>query len=151
MATEIRKKQAARAIAELLEQLLRVVESQALAQGINPVHWTALRYFSQANKSARTVGSFGKYHMTTPSSASQTISALVKKKLLAKSVGKDSRVRRIELTALGRKLLEDDPNKILVGAIETLSEEQLATLANVVEQLMRTASAANEPDSRKSS
>lgn len=147
-AAQARRERSARAIAELLEQLSRVSVSRAIARGMNPVHWSALRYFAQANESARHVGAFAAFNMTTASSASQTITALVKKKLLAKKRGIDSRQRLIELTPQGRRLLEDDPINVLAASIASLSDDQLLLMAEVMERLAVTSYGANPSRTR---
>ena len=139
-----RRERSARAIAELIEQLSRTISARAFTTGMNPVHWTALRYLSQANESARHIGAFAKFHMTTPSSASQTMTALENKGLIAKRAGPDGRQRLIELTSKGRRLLETDPMLVLAASIATLSDEQMMVMADVMESLTRISSA--EPD-----
>jgi DNA-binding MarR family transcriptional regulator len=133
-----RRDRSARAIAELIEQLSRTIASRAFIGGMNPVHWTALRYLSQANESARQVGAFAKFHMTTPSSASQTMTALENKGLVIKKAGPDGRQRILELTPKGRRLLNKDPIQALAASIQTLSDEQMLLMAEVMENLTRT-------------
>lgn len=132
-----RRLRSARAIAELIEQIARTTASRAFTQGLNPAHWTALRYLAQANDSARNVGSFAKFHMTTPSSASQTISALEAKGLVIKRPGVDSRQRRLELTHEGRRILAGDPINELAAAIASLPSEHLHAVAEIMGELTR--------------
>ena len=144
-----RRERSARAIAELVEQLSRTMASRAFTNGMNPVHWTALRYINQANESARNIGAFAKFHMTTPSSASQTMTALENKGLVAKKVGPDGRQRMIELTPKGKRLLSKDPIHTLAGSIATLSDEQMNLMAEVMENLTRIS--VREPDDSENS
>lgn len=139
-----RRERSARAIAELIEQLSRTTASRAFANGMNPVHWTALRYINQANESVRNIGAFAKFHMTTPSSASQTMTALENKGLVAKKVGPDGRQRLIELTPKGRRLLSKDPILTLAASISKLPDEQMLLMAEVMENLTRMS--VREPD-----
>jgi DNA-binding MarR family transcriptional regulator len=132
-----RRDRSARAIAELIEQLSRTIASRAVTGGMNPVHWTALRYISQANESARQVGAFAKFHLTTPSSASQTMTALENKGLVTKKAGPDGRQRILELTPKGRRLLNKDPIQALAASIQTLSDDQMFLMAEVMENLTR--------------
>jgi len=132
-----RREQSARAIAELIEQLSRSTASRAFANGMNPVHWTALRYINQANQSASNIGAFAKFHMTTPSSASQTMTALENKGLVVKKIGPDGRQRMIELTPKGKRLLNKDPIQTLAASICMLSDEQIYLMAEVMESLTR--------------
>jgi DNA-binding MarR family transcriptional regulator len=135
--SQSRRDRSARAIAELIEQLSRTIASRAFTGGMNPVHWTALRYLSQANESARQVGAFAKFHMTTPSSASQTMTALENKGLVIKKAGPDGRQRILELTPKGRRLLNKDPIQTLAASIQALSDEQMLLMAEVMENLTR--------------
>ncbi len=139
--SQIRRQRSARAIAELIEQLSRIVESRAVSNGLNPAQWAALRYIAQANEAARDIGAFSRYHLTTPSSASQTISALVGKGFVVKKAGADSRRRTLDLTLRGRRLLDHDPILHLARAIQTLSDDQLFLMAEVTEILIKAASA----------
>ena len=137
MGSQGRRDRSARAIAELIEQLSRTIASRAFSGGMNPVHWTALRYISQANESARQIGAFAKFHMTTPSSASQTMTALENKGLVTKKAGPDGRQRILELTPKGRRLLSKDPIQALAASIQTLSDDQMFLMAEVMENLTR--------------
>jgi DNA-binding MarR family transcriptional regulator len=128
-----------------------MTSARAFTNGMNPVHWTALRYLSQANESARHIGAFAKFHMTTPSSASQTMTALENKGLLVKKAGPDGRQRLIDLTAKGRRLLEKDPMLALAASIATLSDEQMMVMADVMENLTRISlPVLEEPDPERS-
>src|SRR5215472_717137 len=60
-----RRIRSARALAARLEQLARVLASQALAQGLNSAQWTALRYLATADEQTRHVGAFAAFHLTT--------------------------------------------------------------------------------------
>ena len=130
---------AARAIAQLIELLARSLASRGFSHGLNPAQWAALRYVAQADEDARTIGAFARFHLTTPSSASQTISALVKKKLIVKTKGGDSRRRSLELTLKGRRSLRNDPIAELTRAIHGLSDDQLFLMAEIMDQLTKAA------------
>jgi DNA-binding MarR family transcriptional regulator len=130
---------AAHAIAELIEQLSRITFQRGLASGLNPAQWTALRYLDRVNESARHVGAFAEFHRTTPSSASQTLSALEKRGLVTKQKGEDSRRRMLALTAAGRAVLAHDPLATLAATIATLPEKELSSLAEILELLTRAA------------
>jgi DNA-binding MarR family transcriptional regulator len=121
-----------------MEQLWNAMSNHAINQGMKPAQWTALRYLAQANESACHVGAFAQFHRTTPSSASQTMTALEKRNLVVKRKGEDNRQRILALTAEGEQLLKDDPMLGLAATIATLSDEQLATMAEVMNTLLRT-------------
>jgi DNA-binding MarR family transcriptional regulator len=128
---------AARAIAELVEQLWHATSNRGFATGLNPAQWTALRYLDRVSEGARSVGAFAEFHRTPPSSASQTFSALVKRGLVAKEKGTDSRQRLLTLTRAGREILKQDPLDHLADAITQLSERQLTSLTEIMEKLAR--------------
>jgi len=132
-----RRERAARAIAELVELLGRSLASRGFSNGLNPAQWAALRYIAQADESARTIGAFARFHLTTPSSASQTMSALVNKRLVMKTKGGDQRMRTLDLTARGRRLLKDDPIADLTRAIHSLSDDQLFLMAEIMARLTK--------------
>lgn len=134
-----RRAQAARAIAELIELLARSVASEGRSNGLNPAQWAALRYVARAHESARSIGAFAKFHLTTPSSASQTLSALANKKLIVKGKGPDNRTTTVRLTAKGRRRLERDPLASLTQAIHNLSDEQLLLMADIMATLTKAA------------
>ncbi|HTP83660.1 MAG TPA: MarR family winged helix-turn-helix transcriptional regulator [Alphaproteobacteria bacterium] len=125
----------ARALAARLEQLARVLASQALAHGLNSAQWTALRYLAAADEQARHVGAFAAFHLTTASSASQTLSALVRKGLVAKRPGGDARRRTLSLTEAGHLMLAQDPLGKLLARLDGLSELQFEALTDALEAL----------------
>ena len=125
----------ARALAERIEQLGRVLASRALAHGLNSAQWIALRYLANADEAARHVGAFAAFHLTTPSSASQTMSALVRKGLVAKHPGADARQRTLSLTEAGRQILAHDPLRKVLHKLECLSDHQFDVLAWVIDSL----------------
>lgn len=134
-----RRDRAARAVAELIALLARSLASRGFSHGLNPAQWAALRYIAQADESARSIGAFAKFHMTTPSSASQTMSALAKKKLVVKAKGGDHRMRMLALTAKGRRYIKSDPIADLTRAIHSLSDEQLFLVADIMARLTKAA------------
>jgi DNA-binding MarR family transcriptional regulator len=130
-----RQSRSARTVAARLEQLARVLASRALAQGLNSAQWTALRYLATADESARHVGAFATFHLTTASSASQTLSALVRKGLIAKRPGGDARRRTLTLTEAGRQMLAHDPVSEVLARLDRLSVQQFESLADALEIL----------------
>jgi DNA-binding MarR family transcriptional regulator len=135
------RERSAHAVAELVDQLSRTVANDSFATGLNPAQWAALRYVAQANETARNVGAFARHHLITPSSASQTIQALVRKKLVTKRSGTDRRSRSLEVTPQGQQALRSDPLNRLTKAIATLPESQLLGLADALVSLLKDAAA----------
>ena len=119
-----------------MEQLLRLLVTESFSRDLNPAQWAALRYLSRANESARQIGAFATFRRTTPSSASQTISALVKKGMIVKSRGQDGRSRTLDLTKEGADMLAHDPIMLLSDAIESLPSEKRQLLAETMQLLL---------------
>jgi DNA-binding MarR family transcriptional regulator len=114
-----------RAIAELLDHTMRMIYSQCFVEGLNPAQWSALRYLDRANPSSHTLTNFARVHCVSKAAASDTIAALVRKKLVAKKKDPhDGRVTRIDLTDKGRKLLVSDPLNLLIEALAKLLPQQ---------------------------
>ena len=132
-----RRENRARGIAEVIEQLWHATSNRSFNTGLNPAQWTALRYLERVNESARSVGAFAEFHRTTPSSSSQTFSALVKRGLVAKKKGDDSRQRILALTRAGRQMLKKDPLDNLAASVAQLPARQLNALAEIMEHLAR--------------
>lgn len=127
-----------RAVAELFEHLSRTLYSLSFSEGLNPAQWNALRYLNRVDAPARTMSAFARFHVTTRSTASQTLAALVRKKLIKKTRdAEDGRVIRLELTPKGRRLLERDPVNHLVAALATLPAERQRVAADTVESLIK--------------
>jgi DNA-binding MarR family transcriptional regulator len=131
-----RRADAARAAAELIDALIRDVQSRAFGSGINPAQWAALRFVAGANPSARTVSGFAEAHRTTKGTATQTIAALIRKGYLTRtSLREDRRRARLDLTEGGHALLLDDPLNALAEAIRNLPVEQQVSLGESLSRL----------------
>lgn len=123
--------------AGLLEQVSRSVQNLCFRDGLHPVQWSALRYFSRGGLKARTVSGLANYQGTTLAPASRTISALTRKGYLLSRVDpRDRRSRRIDLTNEGLAILEKDPLIDLEKMIESLPEEEQAEMAALLERLL---------------
>jgi DNA-binding MarR family transcriptional regulator len=108
--------------------------------GLTAAQWTALRYFSRANRLSRTVSAFAEFHLTTKGTASQTVKSLVSRDLLARAQSdRDGRSVTLNLTRAGRAVLAQDPFEALVDAVARLPHPELgdleAGLARVLEDL----------------
>lgn len=127
-----------RAVAELLTQVGRLSHSQGFTAGLNPAQWMALRYFSQANPTVCTVMRFAEYYGSSRGTASQSISALVRKGYLVRrpSPGKKSS-HVLQVTEAGRALLAQDPINHLIDGIEDLPDAKKPVFAESLELLVR--------------
>lgn len=124
-------------VAALLEQVSRVVQAHCFADGMHPVQWSALRYFSKASAPARTVSALANYQGTTLPPASRTVAALVNKGFLTMTIDPaDRRSRKIDLTDAGRVLVSQDPILGLMNAIGALSVDDRKVLISALEGIL---------------
>jgi DNA-binding MarR family transcriptional regulator len=123
-------------VARLLEQTARAVYDARGPRAIHAGQWAVLRYLARAGRQARTVGGVATYLGVTHAPASRAVSSLARKDLVTvRADPEDRRVRRIDLTAAGRALLEHDPVHRLTAAIEDLSADKQKDLAVTLEAL----------------
>ena len=110
-------------LAELVSQLGRYAYGEsAVAAGLSPAQWTALRYFSSANRFSRTVSAFAEFHATTRGTASQTVKGLVELGYLDRTPSiSDGRSTLLGLTPKAVDILAEDPIHRLTRAADSLS------------------------------
>ena len=127
----------AEAISELLLELGRRVDSAANASRLKPAQWSALRYLSRSQPSARTNRAFAQYHHTTTGTVTLTLKALTEKGLVKRAPDpKDGRVVRFDVTKEGHAVLENDPINHLVHSISALSDDERARLTDILTILL---------------
>lgn len=123
--------------AEIIVHLSRLAHGDGLPGGLTAAQWDALRYFSLANRTSRTLAAFADYQVTTRGTASQTISKLVEKGLLTRQASNvDRRSAQIDLTAEGRALCESDRFNELVHAISELPAGLKSDVLAAMESVM---------------
>ena len=123
-------------VARLLEQTARAVYESRGPKAIHAGQWAVLRYLARASRQARTVGGVATYLGVTHAPASRAVAALARKNFVTvKADSEDRRVRRIDLTASGKSLLDHDPVHRLTAAIEALSNSQQKEFAATLEIL----------------
>lgn len=123
-------------IARLLEQTARAVYESRGPRAIHAGQWAVLRYLARAARQARTVGGVASYLGVTHAPASRAVAALARKQLVTvKADSEDRRVRRIDLTASGKALLDHDPVHRLTAAIQSLSNDKQREFAATLETL----------------
>ncbi|HLG87403.1 MAG TPA: MarR family transcriptional regulator [Alphaproteobacteria bacterium] len=128
----------ARALVALIERLGRIAHLRGFHANLNPAQWAALRFLARANPSARTTTGFARANGTTQGTATQTISALVRKGLVARSPDSDDRrVMRLDLTDRGLALLQEDPLDEFVLAVDAIPPERSRALAVELAELNR--------------
>lgn len=137
LAAEVQRRYAgtAGAVAQSLEQLVRVHFGRSFVHGLKPAQWQALRYFALAPACERTVTGFARYRCSTMGTASTTISTLVRKGYLGRA-GDNPRNSGLYVTAAGYELLRDDPIHALVGEIAGLDPADQAALERTLPRLL---------------
>ncbi len=121
-------------VARLLEQTARAVYESRGPKAVHPGQWAVLRYLARAGRQARTVGGVAVYLGVTHAPASRAVAALARKEFVTvRTDSEDRRVRRIDLTAAGRALLDQDPVHRLTSAIEGLDGRAQAEFARTLE------------------
>jgi DNA-binding MarR family transcriptional regulator len=122
-----------------LERFTCAVARRESAHGLNPAQWAALRYIAQPPEDGAipTISGFARLRLTTPSSASQTVSSLVRVGLVARAAAPDKRQRPLELTPQGQLLLKRDPLRHLAGLIAGLSSKSLIEFSEVLDVVLR--------------
>lgn len=126
----------AQAIAELLTLVGRLSHSRGFTGGLNPAQWMALRYFSRANESVATVMKFAEHYGTSRGTASQSISALVRKGYLSRAPSKSKKSSHVlMLTETGLDLLRSDPVQGLIEGIKKLDDNHRQCVSEALEIL----------------
>lgn len=121
-------------VSELLAHLgRRATTAGGAGSELTPVQWSALRYFSRANRFSRTPSAFARFRATTRGTASATIAGLVRGGYLERRrCGDDGRSVQLAPTPAGEQLLQRDPLQAMERAIAQLGDEEKRSLAAVV-------------------
>ena len=103
------------------------------------MQWGALRYIAQSatDGGIPTISGFARLRLTTPSSASQTVSSLVRLGLVTRASAPDKRQRPLALTAQGELLLKRDPLRHLAGLVAGISSESFMEFSGVLDLMLR--------------
>ncbi|WP_417495502.1 MarR family winged helix-turn-helix transcriptional regulator [Maricaulis sp.] len=121
-----------------LERLSRLMLNEGHADGLKPAQWEALRFLALANRFSRTAGGLGAYLGLTKGTVSQTLNALERKGLVARSTdGQDRRRVQLAVTPAGRALIDRDPLGELSDAIDHLPRPERDRLAASLETVLR--------------
>jgi DNA-binding MarR family transcriptional regulator len=126
------------AVADLVTQLGRYASGEASAAGgLTSAQWTALRYFSRANRFSRTVSVFAEFHATTRGTASQTVKGLVDQGYLERTLSpSDGRSSRLDVTPKAVGILTDDPFHLLTRAADSLSATAQHTVMRALDRML---------------
>ncbi len=125
-------------VADLVTQLGRYAYGEASAAGgLTPAQWTALRYFSRANRFSRTVSAFAEFHATTRGTASQTVKGLVEEGYLERTpCPLDGRSSRLDVTPKTVGILADDPFHRLTRVADSLSATARHTVTKALDRML---------------
>lgn len=128
----------AAALASLLEQVARRIHSQGYASDLFPAQWAAIRYLDAAPPQLRTAIDLARFQGLASGAVARTVRTLISKGLLVKlgTIGR-GRAEQLELTALGRRILADDPLQSIAAALEVLPQQDREALANGLEIAIR--------------
>lgn len=127
-----------RAIVWPLERLARIMRSREHAQGLNPAQWQALRFLSRANRFSDSPGALTRYLGATKGTVSQTLIALERKGLIAKSERRGrGRSVCLSLTAKGAAMLGHDPWAELSAAADALGAKTRRRLQRGLAELLQ--------------
>src|SRR3546814_9662046 len=103
---------------------MRELNARMYRSALKPAQWSALRYFGRAAARQRTLTDFARFHATTLGTASQTLSTLQRKGLIARSASPTDRRRAdVQLTRKGRALLKQDTLDIVRGHLQQLDRK----------------------------
>ena len=117
--------------AVLIENMARVYVSIHYKEGLRPSQWEALRFF--ANNPGTPLSEFAKWRKSTMGTTSMTVSQLVERGLLTREGGRNVGIRP---TALGKKLLSENPLDAFQRAIETLPAGERRSFRNIMEKII---------------
>jgi len=120
----------------LLDRLQRLHASEDWADDLNPAQRSALGYLVRANRFSRSPSQVADYLCTTRGTASQTLKALEKKDLIARSAPDgDKRTISYDVTRLGFEAA--DRVDALDDALEKLGAKSGIVLEETLSELIR--------------
>lgn len=120
-----------------LERLARLLRAEGHAGGLNPAQWEALRYLSRANRFSNSPIALTAYLDATKGTVSQTVKALERKGLIAKSPRPgEKRSIILSLTEKGRATLASDPLLQLSGTLEAVAGKGRRRMARVADEIL---------------
>ncbi len=124
-------------IALPLERLSRLMRSGEHGGSLNPAQWEALRYISRANRFSNSPGALTRFMGATKGTVSQTIKALERKGLIAKTQRVlERRSVCLGLTEQGVTLLGSDPAREFSATVAGLAAKTKRRLAKGLRDLL---------------
>src|SRR2546428_4677515 len=133
---------AARATAELLLLVGRLVQAEGYDGELSPAQWMALRFFARANAFPRTPSAFAEFQATTRGTPSQAIKALEAGGYLVRQRSEaDGRSVSLRLTDKGNEAVARDPFEVLVRAVDSLDAEEQTAMHDALHHVLTTVAA----------
>ena len=133
----------------LLERVTNLLRAEQRDSGLDaalqPVHLSSLLYLSRANHYSDTPAGVTEYLGATKGTVSQSLLVLQRRGLIAKRPdGQDRRVIHLELTDLGKRLLDQSwPSPRVREAVEALPEPRRKLLEETLRELLGSLQKAN--------
>jgi DNA-binding MarR family transcriptional regulator len=116
-------------VLDAIEALGRAVHAAGFSHALNPAQWAALRFVARSGDLPRTVAGFARHHRATTGTASQTIDALVRKRLVLRVDNpQDRRSALLTLTEAARAILAQDPLLALEQYVAGLPAREITAL-----------------------
>lgn len=120
-----------------LERLARLLRAEGHAGGLNPAQWEALRYLSRANRFSNSPIALTAYLDATKGTVSQTVKALERKGLIAKTPrAGEKRSIVLTLTEKAHEALRADPLVQLNETLETLGGKGRRRMAKTADEIL---------------
>lgn len=124
-----------------LDHLNSLVNGMSFSHGLKPAQWAALRYLARSSESDRRMSRFAIFHATSKSAASQTLAVLIRKGYVTAQLHPDDpRIKVLDLTSQGRKIIKHDPLLGMRAMLHTIDEKELGRFNDVLEALVDWAS-----------
>lgn len=122
---------------DLLLRFARIVAAGGYERGLQPVQWQALTFLARANRFSRTAKALTAWLDQTKGSVSQTINTLEAKGLISRRPDPmDQRISRIELTDVGRELVDAPPPNIAATMLTHLAPNERKAFISLVGKMM---------------
>ncbi len=135
-------------VADMIERLGRLARFRGHADRLNAAQWDALRFLARANRYSRSPGAIGTFLATTKGTASQTVNALCRKKLIDRTIDpRDRRRVRLEILPRGREVLAGGPAHDLAAAASEMAPSDRSVLVAALNGLLGTLQRRNDRQS----
>lgn len=123
-------------IAHSLEMLVREALPVRGPGSLHPRQWAILRHLAEAGPGAQPIGQIARDLGVTHAPASRAVATLAGAGLVCVVIDPgDRRVRYVQLTSAGTRVLEDDPIRRMSAAIEELDSSQRKRFGDILTSL----------------